>query len=69
VNDLVGRAEQAEARSQRELSGVPSWIWDGRSLPVPIESIAEDHYGLLVEPRHSLEEFATRAMSMSVVSS
>lgn len=60
MNDLGGRAEQAEVRSQRELSGVPSWIWDGRSLPVPIESIAEDYYGLLVESRHSLEEFATR---------
>jgi len=60
VSDLIGRAAQAETRSQRELSGVPSWIWDGTSLPVPIELIAEDHYGLLVESRHSLQEFATR---------
>lgn len=32
----------------RVLAEVPDHIWDGRSLPVPIEAIAEDHYGLLI---------------------
>lgn len=59
MNDLVRRAESAEASAPRELALVPSWIWDGESLPVPIESIAEDHYGLLIEARPSLQEFAT----------
>lgn len=30
------------------LESVPSWIWDGESLPVPIEQIADTHFGLLV---------------------
>jgi hypothetical protein len=30
------------------LAGVPSHIWDGTSLPVPIEDIADSHAGLLV---------------------
>lgn len=59
MNDAVRRAERAEAFALRELAAVPSWIWDGKSLPVPIESIAEDHYGVVVEARPSLEEFAT----------
>ncbi len=36
--------EQAEAF----LAGVPSYIWDGRTLPVPVEDIADSHLGLLV---------------------
>jgi hypothetical protein len=59
--DVIWRAERAEASALRELAVVPSWIWDGASLPVPIESIAEDHYGLFVDPRRSLNEFATGA--------
>lgn len=55
------RAELAEACAARELAAVPSWIWDGESLPVPIESIAEEHYGVLVEIRHSLARFATQS--------
>lgn len=58
--EAARRAERAELRAQRELAGVPEWVWDGESLPVPIEAIAEDHYGLRIEPRDSLERFATR---------
>lgn len=32
----------------RVLAEVEDHIWDGRTLPVPIEAIAEDHYGLLI---------------------
>ena len=55
------RAERAEALAQQELAAVPRWLWDGESLPVPIESIAENHYGMLVEDRISLDEYATEA--------
>ncbi len=30
------------------LAEVRSHVWDGRSLPVPIEAIAENHFGLLI---------------------
>jgi hypothetical protein len=30
------------------MAGVPKWIWDGKTLPVPIEDIADSHFGLLV---------------------
>lgn len=30
------------------LSEVEEYVWDGRSLPVPIEAIASEHFGLLV---------------------
>ncbi len=37
------------ARRAEELLGeVPDWIWDGSSLPVPVEDIADTHFGLLV---------------------
>ncbi len=58
--EAARRAERAELRAQRELADVPRWIWDGESLPVPIEAIAEDHYGIRIEAHDSLERFATR---------
>jgi hypothetical protein len=61
MNDVIWRAERAEASAVRELAAVPSWIWDAASLPVPIESIAEDHYGAFVDASRSLDEFATGA--------
>ncbi|MGO9751305.1 MAG: ImmA/IrrE family metallo-endopeptidase [Solirubrobacteraceae bacterium] len=61
MNDVTWRAARAEASAGRELAVVPGWIWDGASLPVPIESIAEDHYGVLVDASRSLDEFATSA--------
>ncbi|MGO9960916.1 MAG: ImmA/IrrE family metallo-endopeptidase [Solirubrobacteraceae bacterium] len=30
------------------LVGIPSYVWDGATLPVPIEEIADSHAGLLV---------------------
>ena len=58
--EAARRAERAELRAQRELTGVPDWVWDGESLPVPIEAIAEEHYGIRIQELDSLERFATR---------
>lgn len=42
-------AHAAEAAARAELAAVPSWLWDGETLPVPVETIADSHYGLFVE--------------------
>jgi hypothetical protein len=50
----VGRAriaaprEEIERRAERLLESVPSYIWDGESVPVPVEHIADSLFGLLV---------------------
>ena len=36
------------ARAAAVLSRLPSYVWDGSSLPVPVEAIADSVYGLLV---------------------
>jgi hypothetical protein len=40
--------EPVEERAAQALARVPEWLWDGESLPVPIEDIADSVYGLLV---------------------
>jgi IrrE N-terminal-like domain len=35
-------------KAEELLADVPDWIWDGSTLPVPIEDIADSHCGLLV---------------------
>lgn len=40
--------EEIERRAEEFLTRIPSYIWDGSSLPVPIEEIADSHIGLLV---------------------
>ena len=40
--------EEIEQRAERVLARVPSWIWDGESLPVPVEDIADSCFNLLV---------------------
>ncbi len=40
--------EEVERRAEAVLEQVPSWIWDGESLPVPIEEIADTCFGLYV---------------------
>jgi hypothetical protein len=37
-----------ERRAGRVLADVPSWIWDGDRLPVPVEHIADSCFGLHV---------------------
>ena len=40
--------EEIERRAEEVLASVPSWIWDGERLPVPVEDIVDTQYGLLV---------------------
>jgi hypothetical protein len=40
--------EDIERLAEGFLAQVPSYVWDGVSLPVPIEHIADSHVGLLV---------------------
>ena len=40
--------DSIEQRAEEVLNGVPDWLWDGRSLPVPVEVIADSHFGLLI---------------------
>jgi IrrE N-terminal-like domain len=40
--------DPVEERAARVLSAVPEWLWDGETLPVPIEDIADSVYGLLI---------------------
>jgi IrrE N-terminal-like domain len=37
-----------EHAAERALAGLPDWIWDGETLPVPVEDIADSCFGLLV---------------------
>jgi hypothetical protein len=37
-----------EQLAERVLAGVPDWIWDGGTLPVPVEDIADSSFGLFV---------------------
>jgi IrrE N-terminal-like domain len=37
---------EIERSAERVLAGVPDWIWDGRTLPVPVEQIADSCFGL-----------------------
>ena len=47
-------ARRAEEAARRELERIPEWLWDGRSVPVPVELLADSHYGLLVEEEPDL---------------
>ncbi|MGI8726777.1 MAG: ImmA/IrrE family metallo-endopeptidase [Solirubrobacterales bacterium] len=40
--------EWIEARADAVLRALPEGVWDGRSLPVPIEAIVAEHFGLHV---------------------
>jgi hypothetical protein len=40
--------EETERLAEEFLDGIPSYVWDGATLPVPIEEIADTHAGLLV---------------------
>jgi hypothetical protein len=40
--------EAIEETAQRVLGEVPSYVWDGTTLPVPLSDIASSGYGLLV---------------------
>ena len=40
--------EEIERRAEAVLESVPSWLWDGESLPVPVEDIADTCFGIYV---------------------
>lgn len=40
--------EEIERLAEDFLATIPTYLWDGESLPVPIEEIADTHLGLLV---------------------
>ncbi len=40
--------DPVEERAAQVLASVPEWLWDGETLPVPVEDIADSVYGLLV---------------------
>lgn len=40
--------DRVETRAREVLAHVPEWIWDGDSLPVPVEGIVSDAFGLLI---------------------
>ena len=40
--------EEIEQAAEDFLARIPSYVWDGATLPVPIEEIADTHVGLLV---------------------
>jgi hypothetical protein len=40
--------QHVEARAEQVLAAVPPYVWDGRSLPVPVADIADSCFGLLV---------------------
>jgi hypothetical protein len=54
----VERALRIEEAAEHELGQVPDWIWDRESLPIPLETIADSHYGLLVREEIELASLA-----------
>ncbi len=48
--------EAIEERAAKVLAAVPSFIWDGESLPVPVEDIVDSVYGLHVRDVEDMRE-------------
>jgi IrrE N-terminal-like domain len=40
--------EQIEQQAEEVLAGVPDWLWNGETLPVPVDDIVDTCFGLLV---------------------
>jgi hypothetical protein len=51
---MAGRRSESEAA--RVLAGVPDWIWNGNTLPVPVEDIVDSCFGLHVRDVEDLSE-------------
>ena len=47
--------EWVEEKVEGMLERVPSYVWDGETLPVPVEDIAESRFGLHVCERDDLQ--------------
>ena len=54
MSGVLSRALAAEAAAEGQLTTVPDWMWDGETLPVPVDTIADSHYGMLVREREGL---------------
>ena len=39
---------EIEQRAEEVLAGVPDWLWNGQTLPVPVDDIADSCFGLWV---------------------
>ncbi len=48
--------EGVTRKAEELLASVPGWIWDGESLPVPVEDIADSHFGLYVRDVDDMAE-------------
>jgi hypothetical protein len=48
--------KDVEERAGAVLAELPSYVWDGERLPVPVEDIADSGYGL---PARDIEEEAS----------
>jgi hypothetical protein len=57
-DEILARALRAERAAEAELARIPDWLWDGRSVPVPIDTLADSHYGLLVSEQSDLAKMA-----------
>jgi hypothetical protein len=42
------RVHELERRAAQALVDAPDYLWDGRSLPIPVEDIVDSHFGLQV---------------------
>jgi hypothetical protein len=47
--------QAVEQRAEQVLARVPDWLWDGESLPVPLDAIADSHFGLLIREMENEE--------------
>ena len=43
MTSILERRVAAEAAAERQLAEIPGWLWDGETLPVPVDSIADNH--------------------------
>ena len=57
-DEVLKRALRAEAAAEAEIGRVPDWLWDGQTLPVPIDTLADSQYGLLVSEHSNLAQMA-----------
>jgi IrrE N-terminal-like domain len=48
--------EGVARRAEELLEEVPDWIWDGESLPIPVEDIADSYFGLLIRDVEDMTE-------------
>lgn len=52
----MSASEYATERAAAVLEQIPDWIWTGDSAPIPIEDIADSHFGLLVRDVEEMTE-------------